>query len=138
LFATVCYDLTIKLWDTDSGQLEKVHYLGRRSRKLAFSSDGKHLHNSFGKLAVDPSVSDKATNVHAQPCWQFAFNQRWLTCNGRRIIWLPHEYDVDHLGFYDNMVAIITDSGVPILLTVDTTVDPSTSARCVSLGTPWT
>jgi WD40 repeat protein len=74
LFAAACYDGTIKLWDTDSGQLEKVHYLGSMSPKLSFSSDGKHLHNSLGKLAVDTSMSYKASYVHAEPCWQFAFN----------------------------------------------------------------
>jgi WD40 repeat protein len=129
---------TIKLWDTGSGQLEKSLDLGEVSRKLSFSADGIYLQNSFGKLAVDISVSDKASDVHAAPCWQFAFHHRWLTCNGCRILWLPHEYDENYLDFYDNIIAILTDSGVPILLTVDITTDPSTSAVSISLGTPWT
>jgi WD40 repeat protein len=134
--ATACDGGTIELWNTQSGLFIGKHYLGRRSRKLSFLSDGLYLQNSFGKLAVNTSVSDTASEVHAKPCWQFAFDQRWLTCNGGRILWLPHEYDVDHLDFYDNMIATLADSGVPTLLTVNFMVGTLTSVRSVSLGTP--
>ncbi len=128
----------IQLWDTGLGQLKQTRFIGSGSRNLSFSSDGKHLQNSFGKLRIDTSISDQASDVHAELCWFFAFDCRWLTCNGRRILLLPDAYSEDNFDFYDNIIAIVTDSGVPILLTVELPVDPSTGAVSVSLGTLWT
>ncbi len=129
---------TVRVWNIASGLIEQTHALGRRTRKLSFCSDGKYLQNSFGQRRVITSASEAATDALQKPVFQFTFDKRWLACNSRRMLWLPHKYNECDLGFHENIVAIMTDVGVPILLTVDSVWDASLGELSMSLGTPRT
>ncbi|KAL7620466.1 hypothetical protein AAE478_009461 [Parahypoxylon ruwenzoriense] len=94
--ASGSYDSAIKIWDmaTDA-YLATLKDYGMPINLVAFSPDGSYLITDIGILPLPksldinppPTTPQQPRNDH-----HLGINKEWITCNGRNLLWLPHDY----------------------------------------------
>ncbi len=62
------------------------------------SPDGKHIQNDLGTMAIRPESHPASPILCVEPYYQFAFDEQWLRCNNRRVLWLPLLISIGVLG----------------------------------------
>ena len=102
-------DGTVSIWSTATWVCERrvqgdVHGIN----PMTFSPDGTLLRLASGIVIA---LSDAPSEV-SFPCCGVSKDKRWITWNGRPILWLPIDYIPGQIGISASFIAIYTDSSL--------------------------
>ena len=104
LAASLSADRTMRLWSLETGRCLEVLDDDARCRFHSFSNEkqdslGGALQHALGnpdscKTFAATAEKDIASNniVGGSFSYGFSDDRRWITCNGRNLLWLPFEY----------------------------------------------
>ena len=112
-------DRTVRIWDAETGVPQQTLEIGIVCRVPEFSSDDFHLITELGCIDLSQSF--------LLPKWSgYCLNadRSWITCNGKKVLWLPPEYRPYTSIFKDQTVAIGIASGV-LLIRFDSNIPPT-------------
>jgi WD40 repeat protein len=103
-------DNTVRLWDAATGACQSTFEGSTTS--ATFGPHGLTLITDFGTLAARHlSQSDQVSEMVS--C---GVKDKWITWNGRNVIWLPPEYRPSASAVRENCVAVGCKSGVVYML----------------------
>lgn len=96
LVASGSYDHTVRLWDPATGALQQtlnVEGTVGRVDVLDFSESGPYLTTNLGFLDIRPWCDDHTfDSPRGDPQIIIKLEHQWVSLNGERLLWLPHEY----------------------------------------------
>ena len=94
--ASASYDMTIRIWDTSSGECLQVLKIGIWPvSHLSFDPTGSYLHTGNGLIDIKfLSDLDIITRVSEPKVQGLALSpdKEWIQYNSRKLMWLPSEY----------------------------------------------
>jgi len=103
-------DNTVRLWDAATGACQSI--LESSTTSVTFGSHGSTLITDLGTLAAGQlSHSDQVSEMVT--C---GIKDKWITRNGRNVIWLPLEYRPSASAVRENCVSVGCQSGVVYML----------------------
>jgi hypothetical protein len=113
----------IVIWDLESmrvlREVDRPHFINQ----MAFAADGTYLETDRGPIALDDDAGFKALR-HGP--YLLSTEYQWLTCNGKRLLWLPPVYRPACVAVCGRSIALGLRSGNALFLTFD-----------FSSGFPW-
>ncbi|KAL2859878.1 WD40 repeat domain-containing protein [Aspergillus lucknowensis] len=86
--ASASEDRTIRLWDAATGIERGKHQLGVVVKTLSFSANSR-LNTDHGSLSLNHQPHNSFIEQQEN---QLYVSEKWITRNGRRLIWLPPDY----------------------------------------------
>ncbi|KAJ5194740.1 NACHT and WD40 domain protein [Penicillium cinerascens] len=110
LLASSSADKTVRIWETATGELNQT-YITNTVNTLQFSNDGPYIHTDLGILDLQsncdiPRPYSRHKNVDIS-----IEDQRWITLNGEKVLWLPPESRASSSKSYGNLLALGHPSG---------------------------
>lgn len=111
LLVSISITSTIYLWNIVTGALEYAVTLATLAGiwglgEVKFSATGLYLETNLGKVNIETWY--KHSNSHHEQRMErlSIIEDRWVALDGRRILWLPPEYQVDKAAICNDMIAI--------------------------------
>jgi hypothetical protein len=111
---------TVRLWNAHT--YDELHAFEDLPdlRSLSFSPDGAYIETSIGAVPIPPSHLAGMTTVRlANATPLLCVRDQWLTCDSKRLLWLPYEYKSDAVATTGNTIALGLGSGEVIFLAFD-------------------
>lgn len=85
-------DKTVKLRDPPTGALQQALGVNEVVTDLRFSEDSSHLRTELGFLDIQSGCDDHTSHSPRAIAEIFILDNQWITLNGNKVVWLPHEY----------------------------------------------
>jgi len=95
---------------------------------MKFSNDRTHLHTSHGILQLRPSLHGGGNRELPHTLTHSLYvTDPWITCNIKKLLWLPVEYRLSCAAVNDTANLLVTgsDSGRVTFLSIDFTALPA-------------
>lgn len=103
--ASVSFDLTVRLWDADTGALLRTLDVGDSIPNISFDPHDTYLLPQGGSILLEPwdlvDQSDLSTSSAPESCAAaqeprhygngLRSNRLWITQHGHNVLWLPSE-----------------------------------------------
>jgi len=128
LVASASGDETVRLWDTRNKTTIEIIKTYAVINIMKFSSDGRHLHTSDGVLQLksSPHSGGNRELPHTLP-HSLDVTDQWITCNMKKLLWLPLEYRPSCTAVNDtaNLIVIGSPTGRVIFISIDFTALPA-------------
>jgi WD40 repeat protein len=106
---------TIEIWDLASTRVLRELSVRRRVNRVAFAADGKYLETNAGAIAGN----DACLKSLPQGPYPLSTENQWLTCNGKKLLWLPPAFRPAQVAFHGRSIALGLRSGNVFFLTFD-------------------
>ncbi|KAF3221847.1 hypothetical protein TWF679_007062 [Orbilia oligospora] len=100
----------IGLWDVAKGDMMETFHQQRRVTGLKFSTDSKYLHTNTGTFDI-PSGFDSSLPSLPQEQSHISLIGKWIARDGKKILWLPHDYRASCSAIQGETIAIGHKSG---------------------------
>jgi WD40 repeat protein len=108
--ASCSLDHTVRFWDAVSGACLRI--LEGYTHTIVFSHDGSKLITDFGVLSVEQFKSDTVLEKIGLSIG----SKKWITWNGKNILWLPPEYRASKSAAKEHRVGVGCSSGLIYIL----------------------
>jgi WD40 repeat protein len=110
---------TIKYWNTVTH--EQIYNLDQAyESSVRFFSDGSRIVTDRGALPLPRCfLADSTTNMPANAACLLYVKDQWLTCNTKKLLWLPFEYRTCPLATQGNTIAFGPQYSSAFFLTFD-------------------
>ena len=111
LLASASQDRTVRLWNPATGELVQTLEQNITICQLRFSTDSQYLESDKGILCY---YSHPSTVLSLPPklAGHIFLNKDWITCDGRNLLWLPHNYRGTCSTLRGNLLVIGQSSGL--------------------------
>ena len=121
LVASAFGDKTVRLWDTRNKETIEVIETHKTLGIMKFSNDGTHL-----QIKSSPHSDGSRELPHTLTHSLYVIDE-WVTCNMKKLLWLPVEYRQSHGAINDtaNQLFIVTTSNRVIFISIDFTALPA-------------
>ena len=126
--ASCSHDRTVRIWDAETGALQRTLEVGTSLSALSFSSDDRDVITDLGRIALDQQGSSSLLPIIRAPNWSgygLHADRSWITWNGERVLWLPPEYRPGVTRVRAGTVAIACGSDRVILIEGNASITPS-------------
>ena len=124
MLASLSYDRTIRLWEVSTGQKVQKFRIPDHTYELSFSSDGTTICTNAQRLLISSTV--RLPNQCSLPRRKIAdmnnglaLKYGWIEYQGRKHLWLPHEYRTGVAAVSDNTIVIGQHSGAVSFLRIE-------------------
>ncbi|KAF7503289.1 hypothetical protein GJ744_004011 [Endocarpon pusillum] len=104
-------DDTVRLWDASTGKC--LQTLKDAKRVISFSRDGSNLLTDSGTLSLRPTL--QSDHAHWIGCGIGSENS-WVTWDGRKVLWLPPEYQPVQFAIREDRIGVGCQSGAVFIL----------------------
>ena len=115
----------ITLWDLHARRRPQVLRTGETS-ELVFSADGSRLRTNWGMWPL-PSTSNSLSQPLSTIPADLAAIGKWVTWKLARVLWIPHHLVLNTF-VAGNVVAFVSQSGLPIWIVFDLSKWPTDEA----------
>lgn len=112
LLVSISRPSTIYLWNVVTGAQEYAVTLDGKLTEVKFSATGPYLETNLGKIYIETWYNHSASSQSGAKMGRLSLiEERWVALNGRRILWLPPEYQVNKVAICNDLIAIPRGSG---------------------------
>jgi WD40 repeat protein len=115
--ASASWDCTIKIWDVSSGACLQTLGVGKSLYSLLFDTTGSYILTEIGSMDVSSTIvfdAKKVTELAQRPKHVdigVSLDNTWITCSGKKLVWIPSEYRPTCSSVCGNTIGIGTRSG---------------------------
>jgi WD40 repeat protein len=115
--ASASDDNTVKIWDANSGACLQTLGVGKSLYSLLFDTTGSYILTEIGSMDVSSTIvfdAKKVTELAQRPKHVdigVSLDNTWITCSGKKLVWIPSEYRPTCSSVCGNTIGIGTRSG---------------------------
>ncbi|KAL8364654.1 hypothetical protein RB595_003776 [Gaeumannomyces hyphopodioides] len=119
--ASASDDGTVKIWHAGTGELQQTLSGSRFIRTIEFDISTSSLRTNIGRISLGSAApaakaaTQRWREQRQQQPYGLDRDSSWITWNGERVLWLPHEFRPFSSAAWGSMIAIGCISGRVLL-----------------------